>query len=112
MFTKHRKSPRTEQLVADIRLGRVVRLGRVPHILRAVERAERQAVQEVARVQQARHRPDLPPSMPPAHMPSRLHRRAEWLSPACCGLFQGQMRHHSTLCCRVILEGLRKRKWV
>ena len=54
---------RTQQLVADVGLGRVAGPAGVAHVLRGVERSEGQAVQEVARVQQARHG---------AHLPARL----------------------------------------
>lgn len=53
----------TEELVYDVRLGGVVGLAAVPHVLRAVEGLERQAVQEVPGVKQPCHWADAPPCL-------------------------------------------------
>jgi hypothetical protein len=45
-----------QKFVADVRLGRVERHRGVTDVLRAEEHAEREAVQEVARGYEARHR--------------------------------------------------------
>mmetsp|Transcript_30915 Transcript_30915/g.86615 ORF Transcript_30915/g.86615 Transcript_30915/m.86615 type:complete len:224 (+) Transcript_30915:551-1222(+) len=56
-----------QKLVAQVRLGRVLGVGRVPHVLCGVEGAEGQAVEEVARVQEARHGPHGPPRLALQH---------------------------------------------
>lgn len=49
--------------MTDIRLWRVHGLGWVADVLRGVECLEGQPIEEVSGVQQASHRPDLPPCL-------------------------------------------------
>ena len=47
----------------EVRFRRVSLLAVVPHVLRAVEGPEVEAIEEVARMQEARHRPHTPPRL-------------------------------------------------
>ncbi len=77
--------------MADIRLRGVHGFAVVPHILRAVEGAEGQPIQEIPWVQEARHWPNLPSCRIPAKcaLPSVMGNYG-------CGFIHANM---GVLCC-------------
>ena len=67
-----------QKFVADVGLGRVERHRGVTDVLRAEERAEREAVQEVARGYEARHRTQAEVRL----LPQAFHNKKEYASTA------------------------------